>query len=366
MKKLRMGVLGLGEGRSVISAVQSSGAWELGAICDLDEKLCRERCEEFGIEGYTLDYAEMLRNPQIDVIGIYTPDQLHARHICMALEAGKDVVCTKPLMVDLTQARKLLDIQKKTGKRVFVGQSSRYFEATMHQRKDYEAGRNGELVTVETSYISDSRWFLERSWSHEKGFSWMYNFLIHALDLAVWYLPDVEEVVGFGTTSSNSRRLGVEAEDALKFLLRDRSGVTASVTGAYAIPALARPVEHFITCTVRGTMGASKADCPFDYGYHFSEPGKFKYTETESFESKRPYYYRFEGETHHAGEYQNYLEDFASCVHSGTTAKPDLMEGIRTIAVMEAMSRSLVSHKVERVSDVLKDWELEEFFPEGR
>ena len=55
MKKLRMGVLGLGEGRSVISAVQSSELWELGAVCDLNEELCRERVREFGLSGYTLE-----------------------------------------------------------------------------------------------------------------------------------------------------------------------------------------------------------------------------------------------------------------------------------------------------------------------
>ncbi len=360
MEKWTMGVLGLGEGRSVISAVQHSELWNLGAVCDLNEGLCRERAEEFGLDGYTLDYREMLENPAIDVIGIYTPDQLHARHILMALEAGKHVVCTKPLMVSLTEAKALLAAQRAHNRRVMIGQSSRWFETTMRQRADFEAGKNGTLVTVEASYISDSRWFLERKWSHEAGFSWMYNFLIHAVDLAVWYLPKTEEVVGFGVTSENSSARGIQAPDALKFLLRDESGATASVTGAYAIPALAAPVEHFITCVVRGTAGASRADCPFDYGYHFSEPGKFKQTERENYEAKRAYYYRFEGDTHHAGEYQNYLEYFARCLTEGTEPKPDLREGIRTIAVMETMERSLRTHQVEKVSETLRQWELEE------
>ena len=46
-KKFRMGVLGLGEGRSIISAVLQSEYWELGNICDLNEELCKQRCEEF-------------------------------------------------------------------------------------------------------------------------------------------------------------------------------------------------------------------------------------------------------------------------------------------------------------------------------
>lgn len=360
MEKLRMGVLGLGEGRSVISAVQQSKLWELGAICDLNEDLCRERMAEFHLDGYTTDYQDMLQDPSIDVIGIYTPDQLHAEHIMMALEAGKHVVCTKPLMVDLSQAKALLDAQKKSGKQVFVGQSSRYFEAAMHQRYDYEQGKNGQLVTVETHYISDSRWFLERAWSHRAGFSWMYNFLIHAVDLAVWYLPGVEEVYGIGVCSANSASQGVMAPDSLKFLLKDKSGICASVNGNYAVPAFSEKAEHFISCTLRGTNGASKAECPFDYYHHFSQKGLFNTTVHENFEERSDYYYRFGGHAHHAGEYQNYLEHFARCIAAGETPLPDLKEGIRTIAVMETMGRSLQSGQMERVSQVLADWNLTE------
>ena len=54
MKKIyRLGILGLGEGRSVISAALSSPHWEIGNICDLNESLCQQRCEEFGLTDYT-------------------------------------------------------------------------------------------------------------------------------------------------------------------------------------------------------------------------------------------------------------------------------------------------------------------------
>ena len=82
MKKIyRLGILGLGEGRSVISAALSSPHWEIGNICDLNESLCQQRCKEFGLTDYTTRYEDLLRDPQIDVIGIYTPDQLHSLHI---------------------------------------------------------------------------------------------------------------------------------------------------------------------------------------------------------------------------------------------------------------------------------------------
>lgn len=101
----------------------------------------------------------------------------------------------------------------------------------MQQRRDFEDGLHGELVTVETQYISDSRWFLERAWSRQNGFSWLYNFMIHAVDLAAWYLPQIEEVYALGVSSTNSQQAGVAKPDTIKALFKDAGGVTASVHG---------------------------------------------------------------------------------------------------------------------------------------
>ena len=74
-----------------------------------------------------------------------------------------------------------------------------------------------------------------------------------------------------------------------------------------------------------------------------------------TFEHKNRYYFRFEGKSHHAGEYQNYLEYFADCLEKGETAYPDLKEGIWTIAVLMAMEKSLETGlpvKIEKVLEV--------------
>ncbi len=352
-KKLRMGVLGLGEGRSVISAVTESEYWEIGNICDLNEALCKEQAEAFHIDRYTLSYEDMLRDESIDVIGIYTPDQLHAAHILMALKAGKDVICTKPLMVDLDDANELLRVQKETGRTVFVGQSSRYFEPMLRQRLDYDQGKHGELVTLETHYISDARWFLEKSWSRRKGFSWMYNFLIHAVDLAVWYLPEIEEVYGVGVNSANAKAYDLEFPDTMKFILKNKDGICASVSGIYATPALGSEIEQSISCTLRGTKGISRAGYPKLKYYTKFEKGQ-KQAQLHDYNDKHSYYFRFEAENHHAGEYQNYIDEYARFMREGRKPLPDLREGIRTLAVLEAMDKSIRTQQVVRVSEILK------------
>ena len=234
MKKLKLGVLGLGEGRSIISAALASELWDLGRVCDLNEDLCKERAAEFRLPdgGYTQKFDDLLSDPSIDAIGIYTPDPLHARHIRQCLDAGKHVICTKPLIDNLADAKGLLDAGKKSGKHVMVGQSSRFFEPMIRQRADYDAGKHGNVFSVEAHYHADHRWFLKKQWSQGGGLKWLYGGMSHPIDLIRWYLPDIVEVMGYGLLTDNGRAVGLEHPDAMHFVMRTSSGKIARVSGA--------------------------------------------------------------------------------------------------------------------------------------
>jgi len=350
----RLGVVGLGEGRSILSAALASERWELIRMCDLNEELCRSREKEFGFSAWTTSYDELLGDPAIEAIAVYTPDQLHLKHVKMALEAGKHVICTKPLLPSLDGAAELLAAQKRSGKHVFVGQSTRYFEPMRRQRRDFEAGRHGDVHTVEAHYITDGRWFLEKDWSRQKGFSWMYGFMIHAVDLVRWYLPGVTEVMGFGLCSEANRAGGVDSWDTMRFLLRDADGRIGQVSGSYTLPALGQDVEPSIGCVIRGAAGVSRAEYP-NLRYHTRFAGE--QPATADLEHLRDYYFRFEGRSHHAGEYQNYIEDFAECLDEGRTPLPDASEAVRTLAVMAAMERSArEGGRLVRIQDIADEY----------
>ena len=344
--KYTIGILGLGEGRSTISAALSSEKLELGMICDLNEDMCKKRAEEFNFPNYTTSYETMLANPEIDIIGIYTPDKLHAGHIRMALEEGKHVVSTKPLMDNLDQASELLKLQEKSGKKVFVGQSSRFFEPMMRQRMDFEKGILGNIITIETHYNADHRWFLEKPWAREESFKWLFGGLSHPVDLLRWYMPDIEEVMGYGLISENGRKGGLKNEDTMHFILKTASGSIAQISGSYSGPVQPHTRSSQMSCIIRGTEACSQADYP-DLRYALTSADKQEQLIT--FDHRSNHYFRFEGHSHHAGEYQNYLDYFVDCLSSGQTAYPDLKEGIGTVAVMQAMEKSLKSGKPEKV-----------------
>lgn len=354
MKTFGLGVLGLGEGRSILSAAQRSPAWELVQVCDRNEELCRQRVAEFRLPRYTTSYDDLLRDERVEVVGIYTPDALHAEHVTRALEAGKHVICTKPFLTDLSQARPVLDAVRRSGRRVMVGQSSRFFAPFQRQREHFASGAFGEIITVEAYYHADHRWFLQKDWAKLDSFKWLYGCISHPADLLRWYLPDVAEVTGYADLSPNGRQLGLVHPDTFHYVLRTTNGRIARVSGTYSSPVVPLVRDSNMSCVLRCTEGASQADY-YDLRYAWKIGSA---SQLETFEDQDDHYFRFGGHSHHAGEYQNYLEYFARCLSSGEAPQPGPEEGIVTVAVLQAMEEASLHGSPVRVADVLARHQL--------
>lgn len=354
---LKIAILGLGEGRSTMSAALKSPKLELVKICDRNEELCKQRAKEFDFHAYTTNYDDLLNDETIDIIAIYTPDHLHAEHVKQALLHGKHVVCTKPFIDDLLKAKELLELGEKSGKKVFIGQSSRFFEPAKRQRTDFEAGEIGDLITIESHYHADHRWFLSKPWALSPSFKWLYGGLSHPADFIRWYLPNIEEVMGYGMISNNGSEAGLKNEDTMHFIFKAVDGRIARVSGVYTSPTQPSQRDSGMTCILRGTKGASQADY-HELRYAITTRQGEEKIQTWGDETHK-YYFRFEGQSHHAGEYQNYLEYFADSIEQDFTAYPDMKEGIGTIALLQAMDRSLQSGRPIKIADILGEYNLQ-------
>lgn len=352
----RIGILGLGEGRSTMSAVLKSQKLELILICDRNEELCKNRAQEFNFHNYTTNYDDLLNNASIDIIAIYTPDHLHAEHIKMALKHGKHVVCTKPFIDNLADAKELLELGEKSGKKIFVGQSSRFFEPAIRQHADFEAGVIGDLITIESHYNADHRWFLDKSWSLSDSFKWLYGGLSHPVDFIRWYMPNIEEVMGYGMISANGKVASLKNEDCMHFIFKATDGRIARVSGTYSSPTQPSMRDSGMTCILRGTEGASQAD------YHelrYAVTTKGEENIVSWGETSFKHYFRFEGISHHAGEYQNYLEYFANSIENNFTAYPDMKEAIGTVILLQAMDKTLKTGMPVKISELKAEYQLD-------
>jgi predicted dehydrogenase len=336
-KKRKFGILGLHEGRTLLTGLERTALCESVAGCDLvggkiDESR-RERPDLF----YTTSYDEMLARPDIEIVAIYTPDQFHGDHVVKAFESGKDVICTKPLVNSVADARRILASARATGRKLLVGQSTRFFESFQRQRKAYDAGHVGPLELVDAHYIHRMDWFYEKSpWAATET-DWIFLGLSHPVDLVRWYLGPISEVHAFGYTTALGKEYGLSGFDVYIVNLKGVDGRIARAMGHYGLRELPS-VRNCIELTLFGAKNTSNAQY-HDMKYRYTKDDGTEVCEDPLYEL-RHFYFNSEIHGMHYGEFATYADYFANALNTGTPYSPGIEEGIETFCVMEAIRRS--------------------------
>ena len=364
---LGVGVLGLHEGRTLLVALNKPYPNALGitregltrapharavAGCDLrSEKIEAARADVPEIF-YTTEYEEMLARNDVDIVAIYTPDHLHGEHIVSAFEAGKHVIATKPVVNSVEDARRILEAGRRTGRKLLVGQSTRFFESFRRQRAAYEHGEVGELELVDAHYIHRMDWFYDKSrWAIHQS-DWVYMGLSHPIDLVRWYLGPIEEVHALGTRSHLAKQFGAENFDIYIVNLRAANGRIGRVMGNYGVHELPS-ARNAIELMLYGSDGTSLAQY-HDMRYFHIRPEGAEIKEDYLYE-KRGYYFNNEVHGMHYGEFANYAEYFAQAILNDTVYSPNLTEGVETFCLMEAVKQSSRNREPVLVAPLLEN-----------
>lgn len=349
---LGVGVLGLHEGRTLLKALNQPVPAAVGAAtkivyrapharavagCDLNPDKLDAARRDLPDLFYTTDYDAMLRRDDVHIVAIYTPDQYHAEHIIRAFEAGKHVICTKPLLNALDEAPRLREAARRTGGRLLVGQSTRFFEPFRHQRAAYEAGEIGALELLDAHYNHRMDWFYDKSPWAASATDWAFLGLSHPIDLACWYLGPIEEVSAYGTLSALGKRYSVRSRDIYIVNLRAADGRIGRVMGHYGLHELPS-ARNCVELVLYGSDGTSLAQY-HDMRYLHTRPDGAEVKEDFLYE-RRAYYFNNEVHGMHYGEFANYTEYFALALLEGRAFSPNLDEGLATFCVMEAVRRS--------------------------
>ncbi len=346
-----IGIVGLGEGKGLAKGLEGHPDLRVVGVCDLDGQRAHGVAARYGIPFATTDLDALLARPELDIVAIYTPDREHLGHIRAAFEAGKHVVCTKPLVTSLDEAREVLALVARYPElRLMVGQSSRFFGPMRRQREALERGELGELHFAEASYVHDMRWFYgARPWARAAGgLDLVFGGCSHPVDLLRWHMGEVTEVSAYGDRSLVGEDAGFEGQDVFVINLRFAGGRLGRVLGLYGLeqPHATRPWIEVALYGRRGTSIASYPQLRTLTKLHGESE------RVEHFFEDTYHYFQFEGVNHHAGEFVNYLEAFAAALVRGETPQPDARDGAATVATLEAIRASIRSGRPEPVAPV--------------
>ncbi|MBE6589150.1 MAG: Gfo/Idh/MocA family oxidoreductase [Ruminococcaceae bacterium] len=201
-QKLIVGVIGLGFGRSHMQAAMAYGA-EIAAVCDTNVERLNARCDENNIpvQVRCTDWHEVVNNDRINVVIIASPDRLHREMAVACLEAGKHVLCEKPLALTRDDMDAIIAATKKTDAKCMVGQICRFTPAFVKAKELIDAGEIGELFYVESEYAHDYEKMLRSTPNHWRTDPLRHGVVgggCHAVDLLRWIAGDPTEVVAYG------------------------------------------------------------------------------------------------------------------------------------------------------------------------
>ncbi len=196
MSKLGFGVIGCGRiSEAHLQALDKRPDAQFICGADINAEVAQKQAEKHGAKHWVTDYHELLSMPEVDAVVVCVPTFLHAEVVCAAAEAGKHVLCEKPIAMKLEDARRMTDTCRTAGVRFMVGFVRQFSTEWMKMREIVQSGRIGRPVLWRhTTAIRKPplRWFIDR----EKGGGPFIDGSVHDYDFARSMFGDAEWALG--------------------------------------------------------------------------------------------------------------------------------------------------------------------------
>ncbi len=250
-RQVRVGVLGAG--RWALMAHLPGWArdprTELVAICDVDAGLAQEAAATFGIPTAAADYRDVVNRDDIDVIDVCTPSHTHFELTMAALDAGKHVLCEKPVAFDFRDTLRAAELARGKGLKTKLGFTFRYSPAMLYMKEMVDQGFCGEPY-IYNAYEQNSQWIDPqtplRQGDHDADqtrihVSSLEGYGAPVIDIARWMVgSDMTSVVGVlrnfvpeRVVRATGRMMRMNIDDGDIFMAEFANGAIGSVQSSF-------------------------------------------------------------------------------------------------------------------------------------
>ncbi len=200
-KKLKVGLIGLGGiAHTHVPGWAASPCTELVAGSDVNPTVFAAWQEKYGLSRFYEDPCKLIEDPEIDIVDICSPNMYHAEQAIAALEAGKHVICEKPLAPTPDEIRKMIAARDRSGKKLMTAQHFRFRGVSQAMKAEIEAGALGEVYHARS-------WMLRRAllpvrdtfiYKAHSGGGPCIDIGVHILDLTLWLMGHPKPVAVSG------------------------------------------------------------------------------------------------------------------------------------------------------------------------
>lgn len=344
----------------------------MSVIVGRDAVRVEDARRRFGWQRAETDWRAVIDDPDIDVVDICTPGDSHAEIAIAALDAGKHVLCEKPLANTVAEAEAMTAAAERAaarGIRSMVGFSYRRVPAIGFARRLVQEGRLGAIRQVRALYLQD--WLRDEdgpmTWRLDKtlaGSGSLGDIGAHAVDLVehltgsqlgavsgtlttfVEERPLLGEGVGLSGTASTERGT-VTVDDAAWFTARLAGGEADGAIGAFEATRYATGRKNALRIELSGSRGAIAFDLEEMNELQFYDAtapaGEQGFTRIIVTEPEHPYMANWWPTGHAIGyehAFSHEVVDLVTAIASGTDPEPSFADGLHIQRVLDAVERS--------------------------
>ena len=244
-KKIRFGIIGCGRiGSRHAERISQNSQAELVAVCDTKQERIDEMKNKYKIDAF-LNYQDLLKRKDIDVVSICTPNGLHCEMAINIANSGKHILCEKPMTIKVDDGRKMIDTSAKNNVNLFVVKQNRYNPPVAKVKEIIDDGILGKIymLVVNVYWNRGADYYAESDWKGrlEMDGGTLYTQVSHFIDLMLWYGGNFKNVEVIGKRYKHQ----IEFEDNGVVLAEFESGAIASVN--YTVCAEKENMEGSIT-----------------------------------------------------------------------------------------------------------------------
>jgi predicted dehydrogenase len=256
MEPIRVGIIGVGWGAIVQTpAFRAVPEFEVAALCSRQPERVEAAGAQLGIDDTSTDWREFVTRDDLDLISVCTPVKLHAEQTIAAVEAGKHVLCEKPVAVDAGDAQRMLDAAERAGVAHAVCFENRFDPVRVALQTEITAGALGAPYFAR-AHTSADYWHptrgLQSEWMYrlDEGGGYLMGMSSHDIDFLCDMFGNPESVCADVRCTVPERKdadgkaFAVDADDTSVVIMRMQSGMAALVScSAVALGASQRELE---------------------------------------------------------------------------------------------------------------------------
>ena len=332
MKKIKFAIIGCGRiAQRHAEHIKNNGV--LQAVCDIDFSRAKSLGEMYSAKAYP-NLDDLLKEEKsVDVVSICTPNGLHAEHTIKALNAGFNVLCEKPMAINVFDCGEMVKSAEINNKRLFVVKQNRFNPPVVAVKEAIEKGVLGRIFSVQLScFWNRNPDYYKNTWKGSKDLDGgtLYTQFSHFIDLLYWMVGDVRRC--FALTKNFNHNKIIEFEDTGVIIVEFYNGVLGTIN--YNVNSYKKNMEGSLTIFAeKGTVKIG--------GQYLNE---LEYQNIEGFEfkdlpmgNKANEYGFYQGSmSNHDKVYENLVR----VLSEGSAISASFFDGLKTVEIIDRIYQS--------------------------